>query len=312
MDPDDRGLDFHSYLKDLQIRICQALSQEEDGSRPGFRQDGWSSDLGTGNSCILEAGSLFERAAVNVSLVGGEHLPSSATERRSDLVGAAYRAMGLSVVVHPRNPYVPTSHANIRYFEAQPADLSLKPVWWFGGGLDLTPCYPFEEDCIHWHTTAYKACETFGTGLYAKYKKACDEYFFIKHRQESRGIGGLFFDDLNEVSMGWNFEKTKNFIKSIADSYIDAYLPIVQRRKNRGYSDRERFFQLYRRGRYVEFNLLYDRGTLFGIHSGGRAESILVSLPSEVRWCYDWQPEPGSPEALAMAYFKNAREWIPA
>ncbi|MFM8453885.1 MAG: oxygen-dependent coproporphyrinogen oxidase [Gammaproteobacteria bacterium] len=291
-----------SYLENLQKKITENLQLEELEAE--FRSDAWTSSLGQGLSMVLEEGSTFEKAGVNVSFVSGEHLPPQASQHRPDLAGLAYKAMGLSLVIHPQNPYVPTSHANVRYFEAFDPKQD-KKIWWFGGGWDLTPYYPFEEDAIHWHRVAKKICEPFGTEVYPEYKAWCDRYFYLKHRQETRGIGGLFFDDLS----AWGFEICFDFIRAIGNGYLEAYLPIVQGRKNLKYGEREREFQKYRRGRYVEFNLLYDRGTLFGIHGGGRAESILISLPCNVGWRYDWRPEPGSPEQAAQDYFKP-RDWL--
>jgi coproporphyrinogen III oxidase len=231
-------------------------------------------------------------------------MPAAATAKRQNLAGHAFQALGISLVIHPRNPYVPTSHANLRLFVAtHPTE---EPIWWFGGGFDLTPCYGFTEDCQYWHTMAKKACDPFGADVYADYKKWCDEYFYLKHRQEPRGIGGIFFDDLNE----WGFDRCFQFMQSIGDSYLIAYQPILAKRKNMLYGEPEREFQLYRRGRYVEFNLVYDRGTLFGLQSGGRAESILMSLPTVVHWKYDWQPEPGSQEEALYKNFLVAKDWI--
>ena len=234
---------------------------------------------------------MFEQAGVNFSDVHGDSLPASATAQRPELAGRSFRALGVSLVIHPRNPYVPTSHANVRFFAAQRS--GQPPIWWFGGGFDLTPYYPFEEDVIAWHRNAKGACDPFGADYYSRFKRWCDEYFFLKHRDEPRGVGGLFFDDFNEQG----FDHSFGFMGSVGDHYLDAYLPIVRRRKAMVYGERERDFQLYRRGRYVEFNLVYDRGTLFGLQSGGRTESILMSLPPLVKWRYNWRPEPGSPEA---------------
>jgi coproporphyrinogen III oxidase len=241
---------------------------------------------------------------VNFSHVFGENLPASATAQRPELAGRRFEALGLSLVIHPRNPYVPTSHANVRFFLATKENTS--PLWWFGGGFDLTPYYPFKEDAIHWHCIARKACTPFGEDVYPRYKKWCDEYFYLKHRGETRGIGGLFFDDLNE----WGFSRCFDFMQSVGDHYLLAYLPLIQRRKNFTYGERERGFQLYRRGRYVEFNLLYDRGTLFGLQSGGRTESILMSLPPLVKWRYSWQPTAGTPEALLYEKFLQPYDWL--
>lgn len=290
------------YLLGLQQNICAALEQEDGASK--FIVDEWAREQGGGGrSCILPHGQVFESAGINFSHVFGAGLPTSATAQRPELAGRTFQAMGVSLVMHPHNPYVPTSHANVRFFIAEkPGE---KPVWWFGGGFDLTPYYAFEEDVIHWHQQAKHACAAFGDDVHAKYKKWCDEYFYLKHRDEPRGIGGLFFDDLNE----WGFEKSFAFMQSIGDHYLKAYLPIVQKRKNISYGERERDFQLYRRGRYVEFNLVYDRGTLFGLQSGGRTESILMSMPPLVKWRYDWQPEAGTPEAKLYEKFLIKRDW---
>ncbi|MEW7998482.1 MAG: oxygen-dependent coproporphyrinogen oxidase [Candidatus Thiodiazotropha endolucinida] len=295
------------YLLQLQQTICCALEEEDGKAR--FFQDSWQREPGAhlgggGISAVLQEGEVFEQAGVNFSHVTGDQLPGSATAHRPELVGRAFEAMGVSLVIHPNNPYVPTSHANIRFFIAEKADQA--PVWWFGGGFDLTPYYGNDEDCRHWHKMANLACRPFGVDVYAKYKAWCDDYFYLKHRQEPRGIGGLFFDDLNE----WGFEKCFDFMQSVGDHYLLAYMPIVKRRRNTEYGERERNFQLYRRGRYVEFNLVYDRGTLFGLQSGGRTESILMSLPPLVRWQYNWQPEPGSAEALLYDRYLKPREWL--
>ncbi|MEW8032085.1 MAG: oxygen-dependent coproporphyrinogen oxidase [Candidatus Thiodiazotropha endolucinida] len=295
------------YLLQLQQTICCALEEEDGKAR--FFQDSWQREPGAhlgggGISAVLQEGEVFEQAGVNFSHVTGDQLPGSATAHRPELAGRAFEAMGVSLVIHPNNPYVPTSHANIRFFIAEKADQA--PVWWFGGGFDLTPYYGNDEDCRHWHKMANLACRPFGEDVYAKYKAWCDDYFYLKHRQEPRGIGGLFFDDLNE----WGFEKCFDFMQSVGDHYLLAYMPIVKRRRNTEYGERERNFQLYRRGRYVEFNLVYDRGTLFGLQSGGRTESILMSLPPLVRWQYNWQPEPGSAEALLYDRYLKPREWL--
>jgi coproporphyrinogen III oxidase len=291
------------YLLDLQDRVCRGLELEDGQAK--FREDAWQRpEGGGGRSRILIEGAVFEQAGVNFSHVFGKTLPPSATAHRPELAGRAWQALGVSLVIHPRNPYVPTSHANVRFFIAEKDGSD--PVWWFGGGFDLTPYYPFEEDAIHWHRTAKAACDPFGADYYPRFKKWCDEYFYLKHRNETRGVGGLFFDDLHETS----FEHSFGFMKSVGDQYLDAYLPIVQRRKSTPYGERERDFQLYRRGRYVEFNLVYDRGTLFGLQSGGRTESILMSLPPLVKWRYNWQPEPGTPEARLYDEFLKPRDWL--
>jgi len=285
-----------TYLLALQDGICAALAHE-DGGR--FQEDNWTrAEGGGGRSRVLSNGVVFEKAGVGFSHVTGTTLPASATASRPELAGKTYDALGVSLVIHPRNPFVPTSHANVRFFQAG-------DVWWFGGGFDLTPYYGYEEDAIHWHRTARAACEPFGAGLHPRFKKWCDEYFFLKHRGEPRGLGGLFFDDFNELG----FERSFAFMRSVGDAFLPAYLPIVQRRKATPHASRERDFQLYRRGRYVEFNLVYDRGTLFGLQSGGRTESILMSLPPLVAWHYDWKPEPGSPEARLYDVFLKPRNW---
>lgn len=292
-----------AYLLDLQDRICAGLQAEE--TRGAFIEDAWTrAGGGGGRSRVLENGEIFEKAGVNFSHVYGDALPASATAHRPELAGRSFHAMGVSLVIHPRNPNVPTSHANVRYFVAEKPGAD--PVWWFGGGFDLTPYYPFEEDCLHWHRTAQAACTPFGEEVYPRYKKWCDEYFFLKHRNETRGVGGLFFDDLNQ----WDFDTSFAFMRSVGDHYIPAYQPIVAKRKNLPSTDKQREFQLYRRGRYVEFNLVYDRGTLFGLQTGGRVESILMSLPNLVSWKYNWQPEPGTPEARLYDDFLKPREWL--
>lgn len=292
-----------SYLLDLQSAICDSLAAE-DGSAE-FIIDEWQREAGGGGrSRVLAEGAVFEKAGVNFSHVMGEALPASASAARPELAGRSYQAMGVSLVIHPRNPYVPTSHANVRLFVAQkPGE---EPVWWFGGGYDLTPYYGNRDDCEHWHRTAYEACAPFGDEVYPRYKAWCDEYFYLKHRREPRGVGGLFFDDLNS----WGFDTSFAFMRAVGDSYLKAYLPIVQRRRDTPYGERERQFQLYRRGRYVEFNLVFDRGTLFGLQSDGRTEAILMSLPPLVRWEYDYRPEPGSPEAELTEYYLQSRDWL--
>ena len=290
------------YLLDLQERICKGLQGlESDGS---FREDAWERpEGGGGRSRVLEDGAVFEKAGVNFSHVHGEGLPAAASARRPELAGRRFEALGVSLVIHPRNPYVPTSHANVRLFVATREDAP--PVWWFGGGFDLTPFYPFEEDVLHWHRTARAACQPFGEDVYPRFKRWCDEYFYLPHRDETRGVGGLFFDDLD----AWGFSRCFDFMRHVGDHYLPAYLPIVERRQALPWSERERDFQLYRRGRYAEFNLVYDRGTLFGLQSRGRTESILMSLPPEVRWRYDWQPQPGTPEE-ALGDYLRPRDWL--
>ena len=291
-----------TYLLGLQESICTALLALDPGQT--FREDTWSREAGGGGRSRVLNGAIFERAGVNFSHVLGPGLPPSATDSRPELAGRAFEAMGVSLVIHPRNPYVPTSHCNVRLFAATVPDQ--EPVWWVGGGLDLTPYYPFAEDVHHWHRTASDICAPFGDHVYADYKRWCDEYFHIKHRNEARGVGGLFFDDLN----AWGFAQSFKFVRAVGDSFTSAYLPIVERRKNHLYDDRERDFQLYRRGRYVEFNLVYDRGTLFGLQSGGRVESILMSMPPYARWEYNYAPEPGSPEAQLTEYYLQPRDWL--
>ncbi|MHB8252720.1 MAG: oxygen-dependent coproporphyrinogen oxidase [Acidiferrobacter sp.] len=291
-----------AYLIALQERICDHLARL-DGSGKTFREDRWDRPQGGGGqSRILTDGAIFEQAGVNFSHVFGTGLPPSATRNRPALAGSAFHAVGLSLVIHPRNPYVPTTHCNLRYFEAL-----TKPVTgWFGGGFDLTPYYGFGNDAKHWHTMAHEACEAYDPGCYDRYKAWCDEYFFLAHRNEPRGIGGLFFDDIDSGDFARDFA----FIQSVGDHFLPAYLPIVNQRKDTPYGERERDFQLYRRGRYVEFNLVYDRGTLFGLQSGGRTESILMSLPPEVRFRYNWHPEPGSPEAALYDIYLKPRNWL--
>lgn len=292
-----------TYLTDLQNRICEAM-EEEDGQGK-FIQHTWQYEQGGGGiSRIMEGAIVFEKAGVNFSHVMGAKLPTSATAQRPELVGRHFQATGISLVIHPRNPYVPTSHANVRFIIAEKENAD--PVWWFGGGFDLTPYYGFAEDAVHWHSIAKQACDPFGKDVYARYKKWCDEYFYLKHRNEPRGIGGLFFDDLNE----WGFKKSFAFMQSIGDHFVPAYRPIVHRRKDTEFGDKERDFQLYRRGRYVEFNLVYDRGTLFGLQTGGRTESILMSLPPLVKWRYDWHPSPNSAEYELYEKFLKPKDWL--
>ncbi|NRA54460.1 MAG: oxygen-dependent coproporphyrinogen oxidase [Gammaproteobacteria bacterium] len=292
-----------SYLLALQNSICQALESQEPTKR--FEFDSWQrAEGGGGESRVLTNGQVFEQAGVNFSHVMGEQLPPSATALRPELAGRRFEAMGVSLVIHPNNPYVPTSHANVRFFIAYADDKP--PVWWFGGGLDLTPYYGFEADCIHWHQTAKDLCQPFGEDKYPLYKQECDQYFHLKHRNEARGIGGLFFDDLNTPG----FDQSFDFMQAVGNGFIEAYLPIVKARKELEFGDRERQFQLYRRGRYVEFNLVYDRGTHFGLQSGGRTESILMSMPPLVRWQYNYQPAPGSAEAQLYEEFLPIRNWV--
>lgn len=292
-----------AYLLHLQERICQALEAEDGQAR--FAEDAWLREAGGGGRTrVIAEGALIEKGGVNFSHVFGTGLPPSASAHRPELAGRGFEALGVSLVIHPHNPHVPTSHANVRFFIAEKD--GEEPVWWFGGGFDLTPYYAHEEDCIHWHRVAERACAPFGTDVYPRYKAWCDRYFHLKHRNEPRGVGGLFFDDLNE----WDFDTCFAFIRAIGDAYIDAYLPIMRRRRETPYTPAQREFQEYRRGRYVEFNLVYDRGTLFGLQSGGRTESILMSLPPHVRWGYDYQPAAGSEEARLTEYFLQDRDWL--
>ena len=292
--------DIKTYLLNLQQEICAMANQHD--AKP-FVADQWESKLGTGQSHVLQQGTVMEQAGVNFSHVRGAQMPASATAHRPELAGKAFEALGVSVVMHPLNPFVPTSHFNVRYFQAGQGD---DAIWWFGGGFDLTPYYGFVKDCQHWHQMCKQACDPFGTELYPEFKQWADEYFFLKHRQESRGIGGLFFDDFNRLSLEDSFA----LIQSVGAHYIKAYEPIIARRKDHAYTEYEREFQTYRRGRYVEFNLVYDRGTLFGLQSGGRTDSILMSLPPVVRWGYAWQPETGSKEAQLYSDFLGARDWL--
>lgn len=292
-----------TYLLELQDRICAAL-EEEDGEGH-FVEDSWEREQGGGGrSRVLVEGAAIEKGGVNFSHVFGSEMPASATAHRPELAGRSFEAMGVSLVIHPHNPKAPTSHANVRFFIAEKP--GTEPVWWFGGGYDLTPYYGNEEDCRHWHQTAHDACAPFGENVYPFFKKWCDDYFYLKHRNEPRGIGGLFFDDFNELG----FDQSFALMRAVGDSYVPAYRPILAQRKNERYSQQQRDFQLYRRGRYVEFNLVYDRGTLFGLQTGGRTESILMSLPPLVRWDYDWHPEPGSSEAALTDYYLQTRNWL--
>jgi len=305
-EPDTEAV--HAHLLELQDRICAAL-EEVDG-RQRFGEERWEREGGGGGrSRLLRDGAVFEQAGVGFSRIYGARgagLPAAATAHRPDLAGRGFAATGVSVVLHPHNPYVPTSHMNVRFFAADKTWSGDDAVWWFGGGFDLTPYYPFVEDARAWHQQARQACEPFGPEVYPRFKRWCDDYFFLRHRGETRGIGGLFFDDLAE----WGFARCFELIRRVGDAYLAAYLPIVERRRGTPFGDRERQFQLYRRGRYVEFNLLYDRGTLFGLQSGGRTESILMSLPPLVRWQVGWQPEPGSPEERLEREFLHPRDWL--
>ncbi|MCU7964082.1 oxygen-dependent coproporphyrinogen oxidase [Shewanella oncorhynchi] len=292
-----------AFLLDLQNRICAGL-QTLDGQAT-FAADSWTrAEGGGGTSRVLTQGAVFEQAGVNFSHVTGAAMPASATAHRPELAGRSFEAMGVSLVIHPNNPYIPTTHANVRFFIAQKEGAD--PVWWFGGGFDLTPYYPFEEDVREWHQTSKNICAPFGDEVYPKYKKWCDEYFFLPHRNETRGVGGLFFDDLNQAG----FEQSFSFMQAVGNGFLTAYAPIVERRKETEFGERERQFQLYRRGRYVEFNLVYDRGTLFGLQTGGRTESILMSMPPLVRWQYAYTPEAGSPEADLYDNYLKPRDWV--
>lgn len=292
------------YLLELQRSICHDIEALDNTER--FKVDEWQKENGSGygRTTVLSNGKVFERAGVNFSYVEGAKMPGSATALRPELEGRNYKALGVSLVIHPLNPYAPTSHANVRFFTAEKA--GEEPIWWFGGGFDLTPYYGFDEDIVHWHTEAKNACLPFGQDIYPKYKKWCDEYFYLKHRDEPRGVGGLFFDDLNNGG----FDHCFAFMKSIGNAFSRAYLPIVERRKDTHFGERERDFQLHRRGRYVEFNLIFDRGTLFGLQSGGRTESILMSLPPEVRWSYKYEALEGSEEEKLLKYYLKPKEWV--
>lgn len=292
-----------SYLLQLQDSLCATLENLDGKSH--FIEDNWERPGGGGGRTrVISHGDVFEKGGVNFSHVSGAQLPISASAHRPELAGRQFNALGVSLVMHPDNPYIPTTHANVRFFIAEKE--GVEPIWWFGGGFDLTPYYGFIEDCQFWHHTAKSACDPFGPLVYPTFKKWCDEYFFLKHRNEARGIGGLFFDDFNEKS----FEHSFHLMQSIGNHFIKAYAPIVSRRKEYPFGEREKSFQNYRRGRYVEFNLIYDRGTLFGLQSGGRTESILMSLPPAVNWRYNWQPEKNSPEEKLYTDFLPAREWI--
>ncbi len=292
-----------AFMQQLQDRICSAL-EALDGQAT-FEQDNWDKPSGGGGrSRVMTEGAIFEKGGVNFSHVRGDNMPGSATAHRPELAGRSYQAVGVSLVMHPHNPYVPTSHANVRFFIAEKE--GEEPIWWFGGGFDLTPCYGYEQDCHDWHQGSKAICDRFGAALYPKYKDWCDRYFYLKHRDEQRGIGGLFFDDLNQP----DFEQSFAFVQAIGEGYQDLYVPLVERRKDTPYGEAEKRFQRYRRGRYVEFNLVFDRGTLFGLQSGGRTESILMSLPPEVRWEYNYQAQPGSAEARLTDYFLQPRDWL--
>lgn len=292
-----------AFLLQLQDEICRSLEQADGVGH--FVEDAWTREGGGGGRTrVMRHGDMIEQGGVNFSHVYGDAMPASATAHRPELAGRKFEAMGVSLVIHPHNPYVPTSHANVRFFIAEKE--GEEPIWWFGGGFDLTPFYPFAEDVQHWHRVSRDLCQPFGEDIYPEFKSWCDRYFFLKHRNETRGVGGLFFDDLNR----WPFADCFAFMQAVGRGYLDAYLPIIERRKAQPYGEREREFQLYRRGRYVEFNLVYDRGTLFGLQTGGRTESILMSMPPLARWEYDWQPEAGSPEALLYTDYLTPREWL--
>ena len=291
-----------NYFLELQNKITEKLQEQETVS---FLEDQWNREEGGGGqSRILENGVIFEKAGINFSDVHGMQLPASATEKRPNLENASFRAMGISLVFHPRNPFVPTCHMNLRYFSVLKNDEEI--AWWFGGGYDLTPYYGFEEDAIHWHSTARDACKPFGENIYPKFKQACDRYFYLPHRKEARGIGGVFFDDYNEIDFDHSFALTQ----SIGNSFLPAYIPILEKRKDTPFGDKHKSFQHYRRGRYVEFNLIYDRGTLFGLQSNGRTESILMSLPPQVNWTYNYQPDSNSEEALLCQKFLIEKDWL--
>ncbi|MFL9922920.1 oxygen-dependent coproporphyrinogen oxidase [Herbaspirillum lusitanum] len=291
-----------AYLQDLQNRIVAALEQAD--GKP-FLSDSWQRpEGGGGTSRIIEEGNVFERGGVGFSHVMGKNLPPSAAANRPHIAGREWEAMGVSLVLHPRNPYAPTVHMNVRFFSTRAENE--EPVWWFGGGMDLTPYYGFEQDAVHFHRQCSDALQPYGSDLYPRFKRWCDDYFYLKHRQEPRGVGGIFFDDFNALP----FEQSFAMQRSVGDHFIEAYLPILLRRKDMDYGERERDFQAYRRGRYVEFNLVFDRGTLFGLQSGGRTESILMSMPPVVKWRYNWQPEAGSEEARLYSDFLVHKEWL--
>ncbi|MBS3796971.1 oxygen-dependent coproporphyrinogen oxidase [Pseudoalteromonas sp. BDTF-M6] len=292
-----------AYLMALQDKICAGLEEADGGTK--FVEDAWQREEGGGGRTrVLRDGNVIEQGGVNYSHVFGASMPASATAHRPELAGRSFHACGVSLVIHPKNPHIPTSHANVRFFIAEKEDE--EPIWWFGGGFDLTPFYPQLEDVQHWHQVAHDLCVPFGDEVYPKYKTWCDEYFYLKHRDETRGVGGLFFDDLNE----WGFEKSFAFMQAVGNGYLDAYLPLIAKRKDTPYGEAERQFQLYRRGRYVEFNLVWDRGTLFGLQTGGRTESILMSMPPLARWEYDFNPEPGSPESQLYEHYLKPKDWL--
>ncbi|MEM0515746.1 oxygen-dependent coproporphyrinogen oxidase [Pseudoalteromonas sp. YIC-827] len=292
-----------TYLMALQDKICAGLEKADGGTK--FVEDAWQREEGGGGRTrVIRDGNVIEQGGVNYSHVFGASMPASATAHRPELAGRSFHACGVSLVIHPKNPHIPTSHANVRFFIAEKE--GEEPIWWFGGGFDLTPFYPQLEDVKHWHQVAHDLCAPFGDEVYPKYKTWCDEYFYLKHRDETRGVGGLFFDDLNE----WGFEKSFAFMQAVGNGYLDAYLPIIEKRKDMPYGEEQRQFQLYRRGRYVEFNLVWDRGTLFGLQTGGRTESILMSMPPLARWEYDFNPEPGSPESELYEHYLKPKDWV--
>jgi coproporphyrinogen III oxidase len=292
-----------TFLLALQDSICKGLEQAD--GKATFVEDLWKREAGGGGRTrVLTDGNVIEQGGVNYSFVHGDNMPASATAHRPELEGRSFQACGVSLVIHPKNPNIPTSHANVRFFIAEKEGHD--PIWWFGGGFDLTPFYPFKEDVVHWHQVSKDLCDPFGEAVYPKYKKWCDDYFYLKHRDETRGVGGLFFDDLNE----WGFDKSFAFMQAVGEGVLDAYIPIIERRKDTPFTEQQRDFQLYRRGRYVEFNLVYDRGTLFGLQTGGRTESILMSMPPLARWEYNYQPEAGSPEADLYENYLSPKEWV--
>lgn len=298
-----------TFLLNLQQNICSALEQQESHSQAKFIIDDWErSEGGGGRSCVLSDGNVIEKAGVMFSHIQVNNLPASATARYPNIAGRKAEALGVSLVIHPKNPHIPTSHANVRLFVAEKD--SEEPIWWFGGGFDLTPFYPVLADCIHWHQVCFDLCQPFGDDVYPKFKTWCDEYFYLKHRQEQRGIGGLFYDDVNTDSMGWDFDTCFAFMQAVGNGYLDAILPIFEKRKNTPYTEKQRKFQLYRRGRYVEYNLVYDRGTLFGLQSNGRIESILVSLPNLASWHYRFEPEKGTPEYELTNFYLKPQNWL--
>ncbi|MBT7543332.1 MAG: oxygen-dependent coproporphyrinogen oxidase [Gammaproteobacteria bacterium] len=299
---EEHTLHVKNYLLDLQNNIISMIFKYD---KKFFDKDNWTREEGGGGiTCVLQGGTIFDKVGVNFSDISGDHLPAAATNIRPELQGRNYQAMGVSVVCHPKNPHVPTVHLNVRLFIAYRENSP--PIWWFGGGFDMTPYYGYEEDAVHWHKTAKEICSPFGKEIYPEYKKNCDDYFYIKHRNEPRGIGGIFFDDLNM----WEFEECFNFIKSVGNGFIKAYEPIVKKRIAETYSDKQKDFQLFRRGRYVEFNLVYDRGTLFGLQSNGRIESILMSMPPLVSWEYNYKIEKGSDEEKLYNIFLVPKKWV--